>query len=43
MEEHLGTAIKGFKTGCNKAYRKLAEVGYVATLLQHTELTQPQP
>lgn len=28
--------IKGFKTGCNKAFRGLAGVGCVATLLQHT-------
>ena len=40
----LGDVIKGFKTGCNKACRRLAEVGYVAaesgcvaTLLQHTK------
>ncbi len=35
-DNDLGDIIKGFKTGCNKAYRRLAEVGYVATLLQHT-------
>lgn len=35
MEEHLGTVIKGFKTGCNKEYRRL--VGYVATTSQHTQ------
>lgn len=35
MEEHLGTVIKGFKTGCNKKYRRL--VGYVATTSQHTQ------
>ena len=23
MEQHLGQAIKGFKTGCNKAYRRI--------------------
>ena len=23
MEQHLGMVIKGFKTGCNKAYRRL--------------------
>lgn len=33
----LGDVIKGFKTGCNKAYRGLDEVGCVATLLQHTK------
>lgn len=38
MEEHLGTVIKGFKTGCNKEYRQL--VGYVATMSQHT--SQPR-
>lgn len=32
----LGDVIKGFKTGCNKAMRKLAGVGCVATVLQHT-------
>ena len=32
----LGDIIKGFKTGCNKSYRRLAEVGCVATMLQHT-------
>lgn len=38
MEDHdLGDVIKGFKTGCNKAFRGLDEVGYVATLLQHTK------
>lgn len=38
MAEHLGTAIKGFKTGCNKAYRKLENVGsVVATVSQHTK------
>ena len=34
-EEHLGTILKGFKTGCNKEYRQL--VGYVATMSQHTQ------
>ena len=34
MEEHLGTVIKGFKTGCNKEYRRL--IGYVATMSQQT-------
>lgn len=40
----LGDVIKGFKTGCNKAFRELDEVGCVAagsgcvaTLLQHTK------
>lgn len=41
MEDHdLGDVIKGFKTGCNKAFRGLAGVGCVgcvATLLQHTK------
>ena len=44
MEEHLGTVIKGFKTGCNKEYRQLvgyvatmSPVGYVATMSQHTQ------
>ena len=40
MDGHdLGDVIKGFKTGCNKAFRRLAEVGCVgcvATMLQHT-------
>ena len=39
MEAHLGQAIKGFKTGCNKAYRRivLGEVPSVATGSQQTE------
>ena len=38
MEQHLGQAIKGFKTGCNKAYRRivLGQVQSVATWLQQT-------
>ena len=38
MEQHLGQAIKGFKTGCNKAYRRivLGQVESVATRLQLT-------
>ena len=40
MDSHLGIVLKGFKTGCNKEYRKLivgsGPVGCVATLLQHT-------
>lgn len=41
MDVPLGTIIKGFKTGCNKEYRRLmdgssAPVGCVATVLQHT-------
>lgn len=36
MDNHLGEVIKGFKTGCNKAYRRMG-VGCVATMLQHTE------
>lgn len=35
MDNHLGIVLKGFKTGCNKEYRKLI-VGCVATLLQHS-------
>ncbi len=35
MATHLGSIIKGFKAGCNKAYRDL--VGYAATALQHGE------
>ncbi len=41
-DSDLGDVIKGFKTGCNKAFRGLAGVGRVgcvgcvATLLQHT-------
>ena len=37
MEQHLSMAIKGFKAGCNKAYRQL---GYAATLLQQREPLQ---
>ncbi len=38
MDQHLGLAIKGFKTGCNKAYRRivLGQVQSVATGLQQT-------
>jgi hypothetical protein len=35
MDNHLGIVLKGFKTGCNKEYRKMI-VGCVATVLQHT-------
>ena len=31
MEQHMSMAIKGFKVGCNQAYRQL---GYAATMLQ---------
>ena len=42
MDQHLGQAIKGFKTGCNKAYRHIVlgqvpSVPYVATRSQQTE------
>jgi hypothetical protein len=39
MDQHLGQAIKGFKTGCNKAYRRivLGQVQSVATWSQQTE------
>ena len=42
MEAHLGQAIKGFKTGCNKAYRRivLGEVPSVATGSQQTVRAQ---
>jgi len=38
MEHHLGQAIKGFKTGCNKAYRQIVlhQVPSVATWSQQT-------
>lgn len=32
MEQHLGMVLKGFKAGCNKAYRQSP---FAATLLQH--------
>ena len=35
MDNHLGIVLKGFKTGCNKEYRKLI-VGCAATMLQHS-------
>ena len=35
MDQHIGQAIKGFKTACNKAYRQLFP--YAATLLQQRE------
>ena len=45
MERHLGMAIKGFKTGCNKAYRQLVlgrqegdGLGFVATRSQQSQL-----
>lgn len=48
MDSHLGIVLKGFKTGCNKEYRRLmvgcvAPVGCVATVLHHTgqQLTEP--
>lgn len=34
-EKHLGQAIKGFKAGCNKAYRQLSP--YAATLSQQKQ------
>ena len=41
MEQHLGQAIKGFKTGCNKAYRRIVlgqvHVPSVATWSQQTK------
>ena len=38
MGVHLGQVIKGFKAGCNKAYRELSgAVGCAATLSQHRE------
>ncbi|MBQ8703078.1 MAG: cobalamin biosynthesis protein [Bacteroidales bacterium] len=40
MDDHLGTVIKGFKTGCNKEYRQ--QVGYVATMSQHTQQQHTQ-
>jgi len=42
MDQHLGQAIKGFKTGCNKAYRRLVlgQVQSVATRSQQTGQTQ---
>lgn len=54
MEVHLGQVIKGFKTGCNRHYRRLIlgappvkyvvhPVKYVATESQHTEQTAPRP
>ena len=39
MDNHLGIVLKGFKTGCNKEYRKLI-VGCVATMLQHSRQQQ---
>lgn len=45
MGQHLGMVIRGFKAGCNKAYRRLvlgqevssvSYVSYVATRSQHT-------
>lgn len=39
MEQHLGMVLKGFKVGCNKAYRQL---GYAATVLQQRTTPQQQ-
>ncbi|KWW31617.1 MAG: hypothetical protein AUK63_311 [bacterium P3] len=35
MKNHLGVVLKGFKTGCNKEYRRIT--GDVATVLQHPQ------
>ena len=54
MSHHLGHAIKGFKTGCNKAYRRLVlgqappvppvpPVPFVATWSQQTEQPARRP
>lgn len=40
MEQHLGMVLKGFKTGCNKAYRQLGFAvpsNCAATVSQHRE------
>ena len=45
MGQHLGKVIKGFKTGCNKAYRELLlgqPVNYAATLLQQSGQKKPK-
>lgn len=46
MEQHLGMVIKGFKTGCNKAYRRLvlgqpASVPSVATSVPSVATSVP--
>ena len=45
MDQHLGQAIKGFKTGCNKAYRRivLGQVPSVATWSQQTGQAGQRP
>ena len=45
MDQHLGQAIKGFKTGCNKAYRRLVlgDVQSVATWSQQTGQAEQRP
>ena len=45
MDQHLGQAIKGFKTGCNKAYRRLVlgDVQFVATWSQQTGQAGKRP
>ena len=45
MKYDLSRVVRGFKTGCNHAYRELvAGVPYVATESQHTrEIQQPRP
>jgi hypothetical protein len=42
MEQHLGSIIGGFKTGCNKDYRRLFAVPSVVALPQHTKPALPQ-
>ena len=43
MEQHLGIVLKGFKTGCNRAYRQLgyaasaSQLDYAATVLQQRQ------
>ena len=45
MDQHLGQAIKGFKTGCNKASRRLVlgQVQSVATRSQQTGQADQRP
>jgi len=42
MDQHLGMAIKGFKTGCNKAYRRLVLGQAPHTQAPHTQVPHTQ-
>lgn len=45
MEQHLGMVIKGFKTGCNKAYRRLVlgQPSFVPSVATRSQQTERRP